>query len=50
MFSATSAITAGRNIGSTATVNVGVWNSGSPTHDAAIIADVSTSPRISAST
>ena len=38
MFSATSAMTAGRNIGSTATVNVGVWNSGSPTHGAAVIA------------
>src|SRR6202008_629245 len=33
MFSATSAMTAGRNIGSTATVNVGVSNSGGPTHD-----------------
>src|ERR1700754_2809610 len=50
MFSATSAITAGRNIGKTATVNVGVWNSGSPTHAAALMADVSTSPRISATT
>ncbi len=50
MFSAISAMTAGRNIGSTASVNVGVWNSGSPIHGAAAIADVSTSPRISAST
>lgn len=49
MFSATSAITAGRNIGNTASVNVGVWNFGSPTQPAAAIAEVSTSPRTSAS-
>ena len=34
MFSATRAMTAGRNIGSTANVNVGAWNSGSPIHGA----------------
>ena len=31
-------------------VKVGVWNSGSPIHGAAAIPEVSTSPRISAST
>ena len=42
MFSATSAITAGRNIGSTARLNVGVWNFGRPNQPAAAIPEVST--------
>ena len=37
-------------MGSTANVNVGVWNSGRPSHGAALMPEVSTSPRTSAST
>ena len=50
MFSATSAMTAGRNNGSTDHANVGVWNSGSPIQGAAAMAEVSTRPRNNAST
>ena len=50
MFSATSAMTAGRNNGSTDQANVGVWNSGSPIQGAAAMAEVSTLPRNNAST
>ena len=49
MFSASSATTAGRKSGSTASENVGAWNSGSPIHAADAIFDVSTSPSASAS-
>ena len=40
MFSATRAITAGRNIGSTARSKDGAWNSGSPIQAAAAIAEI----------
>jgi hypothetical protein len=48
MFSAIRAMTAGRNIGSTASEKDGAWNSGRPIHGAAAICDVSTSPSSSA--